>query len=85
MQVEALIWAPKVLGEPYRVSSRDVFPVESDRVFDREKPECVGWTVALNGGLYKVIGVDRFMPLSPIKPGEPIGLMVEPIHSTRPQ
>lgn len=42
------IWAPQVTfrnewkGQPF-------FSVISDREFDREDPECLGWTAALDG------------------------------------
>lgn len=75
MQREA-IWSPRVLGEPYHSPHGPVFPVESDREFDRNKPECVGWPVMLAGERYTVRAVERHMPAFPIRKGETIGLLV---------
>jgi hypothetical protein len=84
MEVDAIIWAPKVLEEQppptgARFAGHRYFSVESDRQFDRGHPECIGWTVLLRGDLFTVRGVDRHLPATPIRPGENIGLLVEPI------
>jgi hypothetical protein len=76
--VEAIIWAPKVL-EHFSHHGKPMFIVESDRQFNRDHPECLGWTVALGEQVWKVIGVERHMPASPISAGEKIGLLVEPM------
>lgn len=78
---EQFIWTPKVL-EKFEMPNGPVFTVESDRTMNRDKPECVGWTALLGDRLWDVIGCERFLPATPIQPGEIIGLLVKP-HETK--
>lgn len=53
--------------------------VPCDRERDRQNTGPPGAEVVIDGRHYRVIAVERHMPLTPIKPGEIIGLMVEPV------
>jgi hypothetical protein len=74
---EQFIWAPEVI-ERFDTPRGPVFAVKSDRTMNRDKPECIGWPVLLEGKLWEVIGCERHMPMTPISPGEVIGLLVKP-------
>jgi len=63
--------------DEYTVQDKKVYNVLAPYEMNRDRPDITDTLVFINGELFKVIGVERNLPLTPIKKGEIIGLMVE--------
>ena len=62
----------------YRVKGRGwMASVECDVERDRGNPGLAGRLVIVDGEMFFCVGVERNMPLGPIRPGERIGLLVQ--------
>lgn len=51
--------------------------VECDKERDRNNPGLSGVEVEIDGERFKCVAVERYMPATPIRKGEPIGLLVK--------
>lgn len=55
-----------------------VYATVADRQMDRDHPDVLGETVLIDDKPMVVKGVERFLPMSPIRVGESIGLLAIP-------
>ena len=58
---------------------RTVYMVLAPYEMSRDNPGIVGKEITLDGERCRVTGVERNLPLFPIRKGELIGIMVEPL------
>lgn len=70
-----MMWKPEVLGVSY-IAGLAYLAVKSDQEFNRDTPECLGWSILFGDNVRTIVGVERRMINAPIHIGEVLGLLL---------